>query len=203
MSLSNIYYILYNNIIFHLFFVFYNQSILFFFSSRRRHTRCSRDWSSDVCSSDLLGFDKNGSFTVSDGAQLIKIEKSLATGSITLQSGKNKVVLGGNPALGRLTVQTDNLITSSLSASIKATTDFKLETLQLSLKGTKLAIGNDVFELFDGLVKLIDALGTLTVTSPVGTCTPLQSAPTWAAQVVPLKMKIAAIKGSLASPDSV
>src|SRR5690606_39300376 len=27
---------------------------LFFFSSRRRHTRFSRDWSSDVCSSDLL-----------------------------------------------------------------------------------------------------------------------------------------------------
>src|SRR2546429_8317466 len=29
--------------------------IFFFFSSRRRHTRCSRDWSSDVCSSDLGG----------------------------------------------------------------------------------------------------------------------------------------------------
>src|SRR5699024_12095434 len=26
----------------------------FFFSSRRRHTRSKRDWSSDVCSSDLL-----------------------------------------------------------------------------------------------------------------------------------------------------
>src|SRR3989442_11246653 len=26
----------------------------FFFSSRRRHTRCGRDWSSDVCSSDLI-----------------------------------------------------------------------------------------------------------------------------------------------------
>src|SRR2546422_5588546 len=26
---------------------------IFFLSSRRRHTRCSRDWSSDVCSSDL------------------------------------------------------------------------------------------------------------------------------------------------------
>src|SRR5215813_7620890 len=25
----------------------------FFFASRRRHTRCGRDWSSDVCSSDL------------------------------------------------------------------------------------------------------------------------------------------------------
>src|SRR5690606_39889138 len=31
----------------------------FFFSSRRRHTRFSRDWSSDVCSSDLVrhGFE--------------------------------------------------------------------------------------------------------------------------------------------------
>src|SRR5690606_41059510 len=27
--------------------------LYFFFSSRRRHTRFSRDWSSDVCSSDL------------------------------------------------------------------------------------------------------------------------------------------------------
>src|SRR3989442_3845760 len=29
------------------------RSSLFFFASRRRHTRCGRDWSSDVCSSDL------------------------------------------------------------------------------------------------------------------------------------------------------
>src|SRR5207302_5579579 len=29
-------------------------STVFFFSSRRRHTRFSRDWSSDVCSSDLV-----------------------------------------------------------------------------------------------------------------------------------------------------
>src|SRR5262245_64614258 len=28
--------------------------VLFFFSSRRRHTRCLSDWSSDVCSSDLV-----------------------------------------------------------------------------------------------------------------------------------------------------
>src|SRR5690606_18286563 len=32
-------------------------SFLFFFSSRRRHTRFSRDWSSDVCSSDLVEKD--------------------------------------------------------------------------------------------------------------------------------------------------
>src|SRR5262245_65880970 len=28
--------------------------LAFFFSSRRRHTRCLSDWSSDVCSSDLI-----------------------------------------------------------------------------------------------------------------------------------------------------
>src|SRR2546429_1471033 len=32
-----------------------------FFSSRRRHTRCSRDWSSDVCSSDLGRWEKSSS----------------------------------------------------------------------------------------------------------------------------------------------
>src|SRR5208282_6123897 len=46
---------------FFLFFFFFLQKILFyffffFFSSRRRHTRCYRDWSSDVCSSDLSPF---------------------------------------------------------------------------------------------------------------------------------------------------
>src|SRR5687768_18202416 len=33
--------------------VFISMRCTFFLSSRRRHTRCSRDWSSDVCSSDL------------------------------------------------------------------------------------------------------------------------------------------------------
>src|SRR5205809_5682113 len=32
----------------------FKAQMYFFFSSRRRHTSCSRDWSSDVCSSDLL-----------------------------------------------------------------------------------------------------------------------------------------------------
>src|SRR5438105_15015861 len=32
--------------------------VFFFFSSRRRHTRSTRDWSSDVCSSDLPKRDR-------------------------------------------------------------------------------------------------------------------------------------------------
>src|SRR5438128_12091623 len=31
-----------------------NSATRYFFSSRGRHTRCYRDWSSDVCSSDLF-----------------------------------------------------------------------------------------------------------------------------------------------------
>src|SRR2546429_2713950 len=38
---------------------------VFFFSSRRRHTRCSRDWSSDVCSSDLVSPDSSFNTAVS------------------------------------------------------------------------------------------------------------------------------------------
>src|SRR5690606_41012045 len=34
----------------------------FFFSSRRRHTRFSRDWSSDVCSSDLAALVHRGDY---------------------------------------------------------------------------------------------------------------------------------------------
>src|SRR3712207_7931484 len=46
-------------------------TIFFFFSSRRRHTRYWRDWSSDVCSSDLAQ-------RADAGAQLA--EQALAVG---------------------------------------------------------------------------------------------------------------------------
>src|SRR6266403_3702193 len=50
----------------------------FFFSSRRRHTRSLRDWSSDVCSSDLtaerlfreIGYQKT---TVADIARALRM----------------------------------------------------------------------------------------------------------------------------------
>src|SRR5438105_13965477 len=43
-------------------FIFY----FFFFSSRRRHTRSTRDWSSDVCSSDL------GSMTAFEALNILR-----------------------------------------------------------------------------------------------------------------------------------
>src|SRR6266536_5989232 len=41
----------------------------FFFSSRRRHTRSTRDWSSDVCSSDLAGRPATFGFHLCRGNQ--------------------------------------------------------------------------------------------------------------------------------------
>src|SRR5690606_41182907 len=44
--------------------------LFFFFSSRRRHTRFSRDWSSDVCSSDL---DRPGPDAIMRGCRSARV----------------------------------------------------------------------------------------------------------------------------------
>src|SRR2546422_9845818 len=55
----------------------------FFFSSRRRHTRCSRDWSSDVCSSD------NSKYQLQSGThRLRQIPLPASRGLITDRNGK-------------------------------------------------------------------------------------------------------------------
>src|SRR5438045_8376065 len=45
----------------------------FFFSSRRRHTRCLSDWSSDVCSSDL-GIDGTKSEVIVGIATVVEMK---------------------------------------------------------------------------------------------------------------------------------
>src|SRR5437660_5633294 len=51
----------------------------FFFSSRRRHTRWPRDWSSDVCSSDLVLED----FVAEGGID----EKEFEEGATAVEAG--------------------------------------------------------------------------------------------------------------------
>src|SRR3989449_3293821 len=61
---------------------------IFFFSSRRRHTRCSRDWSSDVCSSDLKSSTrilKLGTETVGEGAGKILVEDFMPGREVALE----------------------------------------------------------------------------------------------------------------------
>src|SRR5439155_9416823 len=44
----------------------------FFFSSRRRHTRWPRDWSSDVCSSDLVDGPTDAAGACVDGGTMAR-----------------------------------------------------------------------------------------------------------------------------------
>src|SRR5437868_9118744 len=64
-------------------------SFYFFFSSRRRHTRSKRDWSSDVCSSDLHSHRFPGANTAlpyvnGDETQLATVQNFLRDGQISL-----------------------------------------------------------------------------------------------------------------------
>src|SRR5256885_5215433 len=57
---------------------------LFFFSSRRRHTRLQGDWSSDVCSSDLMGIVSavgRGGFGIVDYEDFIQTDASINPGN--------------------------------------------------------------------------------------------------------------------------
>src|SRR5207253_5561114 len=49
----------------------------FFFSSRRRHTRWPRDWSSDVCSSDLLPSPKSSRTAWHPGGRSARLRLSV------------------------------------------------------------------------------------------------------------------------------
>src|ERR1019366_9923515 len=64
---------------------------LFFFSSRRRHTRLVSDWSSDVCSSDL-GLSLPGLRRIASGIAILPISCRKDRKSVV--SGKS-VDLGG------------------------------------------------------------------------------------------------------------
>src|SRR2546422_7061988 len=73
--------------------------MLFFFSSRRRHTRCSRDWSSDVCSSDLIKLNQIGSVT--ETLQCIEHARSNGYGAvISHRSGETEDTFIADLAVG-------------------------------------------------------------------------------------------------------
>src|SRR5690606_39298367 len=61
---------------------------LFFFSSRRRHTRFSRDWSSDVCSSDLTRGGRSRDSLPEGGPRQRKVKGVAAQGSGCSDEGR-------------------------------------------------------------------------------------------------------------------
>src|SRR5256885_5189650 len=73
---------------------------LFFFSSRRRHTRLQGDWSSDVCSSDLPGVSAPDFLNVKDKGLLGGSDLSVSGGGVTANmwtvDGANNNDVGSN-----------------------------------------------------------------------------------------------------------
>src|SRR5438876_12102945 len=67
-------------------------SSFFFFSSRRRHTRWTGDWSSDVCSSDLYLDELVFLFVPSADAQVLRFQSG-ETGVISRLGAENFSVL--------------------------------------------------------------------------------------------------------------
>jgi hypothetical protein len=158
-------------------------------------------YSPDVAGS-FYGFDATGSFSIDCsnevGTNMIKITRDLQGGTMLIESGQNVISIGGNPAQGELSITTGKLALETFEVSIKAQTAFKVEaTTAVSIKGLQVAIGNDTIELVDGLLQIIDGLGQITVTSPVGTCTPIMASPQWASGIIPLIVKLNTLKGSL------
>src|SRR3989449_3744555 len=52
--------------------------VFFFFSSRRRHTRCSRDWSSDMCSSDLSVAEEDRADDIREAGRAAVLDRAFA-----------------------------------------------------------------------------------------------------------------------------
>lgn len=140
-----------------------------------------------------LGDD--GSWTVTDGLlQTIKIDKSGSTTTIT--AGKCSITLDVKGL--STTVDAPKIIINSLAQTDITTKILNIEAMfSAKLKAKQIAIGNETFELLQGLINLIDGLGQLVVTSPSGPCNPLNSAPTWLVNVEAIKARIQMIKGSL------
>src|SRR5205814_7986156 len=71
---------------------------LFFFSSRRRHTRCLSDWSSDVCSSDLAevtirtAVDAKGRILAKSAKLLLDGGAYSDTGSAVATKSANRII---------------------------------------------------------------------------------------------------------------
>jgi hypothetical protein len=141
----------------------------------------------------FISLANDGSFIASDGSkQSIKIDK---TGlSTTITSGNSSITLGAT----EVAVSSANVTIGSKTTTQKITSaaqEVSIDALnKASVKAMKVYVGSDAVELIDTLIKLIDAIGSLVISSPVGLCSPFNAAPTWSAQIELIKQQLSTIK---------
>src|SRR5207248_6037984 len=73
--------------------IFFAWSYFFFFSSRRRHTRSYGDWSSDVCSSDLM--EGLAELRVKESDRLAATAAGLAVNGVSARIDGEALIVGG------------------------------------------------------------------------------------------------------------
>lgn len=158
----------------------------------------------ELVGGSYYGFDTNGSFYVTDNdllqKQFITVKKDKH--SICIVSGDNRLEIGktdiaGTNALG---IKTTISTIESKDFNLSATNSLKAKSQEMHFKTTKIAIGNSQVELIDTLTKLIVEIGNIIVTSPWGTCSPVNTSPNWP-KIVQMKELLSTLVVSIKDPD--
>src|SRR3712207_8381896 len=123
----------------------------FFFSSRRRHTRYWRDWSSDVCSSDLGGYLKGiGKPNLEEGVKKVGRTTELTVGKISAIYATYVLKYNDKDVLFKDQIFTTDMADYGDSGAILV--DYKNYALGLLMAGSEsFTIYNDIYNVLDNL----------------------------------------------------
>src|SRR5271166_5297081 len=167
------------------------EAVCFFFSSRRRHTRWPRDWSSDVCSSDLnntslpmVNFSSplsaaspagvisatsaaSTSTTFNSAAQMITLSATITSGSVNVTGGNETfTILNGINIVGTpVTVAVASGVASTSTYTLPPATATGTYTIQAIYYGTGSYLGN----IDSSHLLLVNAAATTTAAKSTST----------------------------------
>src|SRR2546422_2694826 len=120
----------------------------FFFSSRRRHTRCSRDWSSDVCSSDLC--TRPGRRVPRDGTIAAHPPTEDPMSQDLLEALKDGVAVLTLNRPDRLNAMSPSMLDALLEALPRLAADPEVGVVVLTGAGRAFCAGGDVKAMAEG-----------------------------------------------------
>lgn len=161
----------------------------------------------EILGGSFFEFNTNGSYTLSDNAEnTFKINKQLknmifTSGAIQMQMGNTDALIPVNGTGEGFAIKSTTFGLEAEDVNIAHTGDFTVsnKTMNIVVSGKTIAIGNQGVELLKTIKELIEALGEVKVTSPVGPCTPLLATAEWVKVLLLLK-GLEQITGSISKP---